>query len=227
MAKYTVELGEFVKRILANNGLPCERANFATAYPWLGLDAYPVYDESARGRINDRIITHYWRYELGAETPELFRIFMMDAMELVMPYYNQLYKSELLTVDYMLGKSFKEIHKLLEDVTGTSNVTTKGTSDSTANGTSRMLDTPQAQIGLLDDGYLTNASKTNDTSTTDTSGTTDSDSKRGTELVEETEHQETDPDKMDKLLTVGRQLLNIDRMLVEDEAVAGCFMLVW
>lgn len=79
MSKYTTEL-----RYLIEN-------NFD-----LGLDDYPIFDENYREPLNQKIINHYYFREIGMETAELFKRYLNQTMREIMPYYNQLYKSELL-----------------------------------------------------------------------------------------------------------------------------------
>lgn len=79
MSKYTTEL-----RVLLEN-------NFD-----IGLKNYPIFDESYREILNQKIIGHYYFREIGMETAALFRHYLNQTMEEIMPYYNQLYKSELL-----------------------------------------------------------------------------------------------------------------------------------
>ena len=77
MAHYTVELGTLVE------------ANFD-----LGLKDYPIYKEELRKPLNDLIIEHFYFREIGLETPQLFKRFLNRKMMEIMPYYNQLLKSE-------------------------------------------------------------------------------------------------------------------------------------
>ena len=79
MSKYTTELRYLIE------------SNFD-----LGLDEYPIFDESYRQLLNDKIINHYYFREIGMETAELFKRYLNQTMREIMPYYNQLYKSELL-----------------------------------------------------------------------------------------------------------------------------------
>ena len=76
MSSYTVEL-----RQLIQNGYD------------IGLKDYPIFDESYRETLNNKIITHYWMREIGAETAGLFKLYLNRTMGEIMPYYNQLYKS--------------------------------------------------------------------------------------------------------------------------------------
>lgn len=79
MSKYTTEL-----RYLIEN-------NFD-----IGLKNYPIFDENYRELLNQKIINHYYFREIGMETAELFKRYLNTTMSEIMPYYNQLYKSELL-----------------------------------------------------------------------------------------------------------------------------------
>ena len=79
VSKYTTEL-----RYLIEN-------NFD-----IGLKDYPIFDENYRESLNQKIINHYYFREIGMETAELFKRYLNNTMREIMPYYNQLYKSELL-----------------------------------------------------------------------------------------------------------------------------------
>lgn len=79
MSKYTTEL-----RYLIENDFD------------IGLKNYPIFDENYRTLLNQKIINHYYFREIAMETAELFKRYLNTTMNEIMPYYNQLYKSELL-----------------------------------------------------------------------------------------------------------------------------------
>ena len=79
MSKYTTEL-----RYLIESGFD------------IGLKDYPIFDENYREPLNRKIINHYYFREIGFETAELFKRYLNNTMNEIMPYYNQLFKSELL-----------------------------------------------------------------------------------------------------------------------------------
>lgn len=62
----------------------------------LGLKEYPIFDEAYREGLNDKIIKHFYFREIGFETAGLFKWHLNQKMSEIMPYYNQLYKSELI-----------------------------------------------------------------------------------------------------------------------------------
>lgn len=57
---------------------------------------YPIFDEAYKGILEKKILRHYYTREIGQETFGLFQLFLSDKMNEIMPYYNQLYESELL-----------------------------------------------------------------------------------------------------------------------------------
>ena len=236
MSKYTTQLRWVVEQACADAGVSPEPANWPTAYAKLGLASsgnilglapYPVYQEAARATVNDAIIRRYWMNEIGAETAARFAWNLNDALSLVMPYYNQLWEMKVLDASHLVGEDSTETLKLLEHVNGTASGNGSSSSNSSSNSTGRALDTPQARIQNLDDGWLTTASK-DETSGTD-SATSESSSETATDhdRTEERTHDRFDPTLYGQLLTIGRDLLSIPRMIVEDDEVASCFMLVW
>lgn len=75
-------------------------------YP-LNLDSYPIFDEQYRAVLNDKIIRHFYFREIGLETPEKFAFFLNRKMNEIMPYYNQVYESELISYDPLFTDYFE------------------------------------------------------------------------------------------------------------------------
>ena len=57
---------------------------------------YPIFDEEYRGVLNAKILKHYYTREIGEETVGLWKFRLNTRMNEIMPYYNQLYKSQLI-----------------------------------------------------------------------------------------------------------------------------------
>jgi hypothetical protein len=85
MSKYTTEL-----RYIVNSGYD------------LGLDDYPLFSDEYRERLNEKIINHFLFHEIGFETVEKFKNRLNVKMNEIMPYYNQLYESELKDINPLL-----------------------------------------------------------------------------------------------------------------------------
>lgn len=99
----------------------------------LGLKNYPIFSESHRQELNQKIVNHFRYREIGYETINQFIFALNRKMFEIMPFYNQLYESEELEISALTNYSYDEISKktgndLLEK-TGTD--TNKQTGDST------------------------------------------------------------------------------------------------
>lgn len=127
MSKYTTEL-----RYLIEN-------NFD-----IGLKTYPIFDENYREVLNTKIINHYFFREIGMETAELFKRYLNTTMCEIMPYYNQLYKSELLefnpfyNVDKTItaDKNNNSVSDFIGNITGKNTQTNNGKQQTTTAATS-------------------------------------------------------------------------------------------
>lgn len=97
MAIYTTQLRSIVEQ--AQTDAHVGPDDFTVAYARLGLNDYPIFDESYRQTLNDKIIRHYYFQEIGAETVARFRWYLRNTMFEMMPYFNQLYDSLNLITD--------------------------------------------------------------------------------------------------------------------------------
>lgn len=216
MSKYTTELRWVVEQGLMNRLADNVEANWSLVYPDLGLDDYPIFQEAYRETLNNKIIRHYYTREIGAETVGRWRMFMRDAMHLIMPYYNQLYESEVLA-NGMEPLGDRNIQRR-EDAEGSSESASSNTSDTTA----VYQDTPQnemipAQIKNLQ--YATDVNIDTGTANANASGSYKN------SLV----HNETGYIRPQaELLRLYRDtFLNIDNDVVHDLELAQCFMTIW
>ena len=195
---------------------------------------YPIFDEAYRGVLEKKILRHYYTREIGQETFGLFQLFLSDKMNEIMPYYNQLYQSELLKIEPLVSVSRKVSH----EGKGSENKTTKrngtNSSNSNTNGNtntwSYYSDTPQGGIvGLENNDYLTNATHNTGTdSTSSTLGGTTSDSETGTgnrsdSYVDQIVGYEGNQSEM--LLKFRETFLNIDMMIIDE--VKDLFFMIY
>lgn len=90
----------------------------------LGMDTYPMHQESYRLLLNDKIYKHYAYREIGFETPALFKHYLNMKMNEIMPYYNQLYDIQ---VEFLKQNVFQNVNR-----TETENGTIKDDGDGTA-----------------------------------------------------------------------------------------------
>ena len=130
MAKYTTT----IKTLIDNN------FDF-------GLKSYPIFDENYRDTLNNNILNHYYENEIGFETAPLFRFYLNQKLNEIMPYYNELYKVQKKLIDENL---LLNNVNLTEQLTGSNTTETSSTSQSSNNGKNLFQDTPQGQISQTD-----------------------------------------------------------------------------
>lgn len=224
MSKYTTQLRWIVEQTLNDAGKPLVEDSWPFAYKTLGLDDYPLFDEAYRETLNDKIIRHYYTREIGAETVGRFRMFVRDAMHLIMPYYNQLYESERLAkgMEPLGDRNLKHT----EHAWGNASNTGENTSQSSANQQNVYQDTPQSEMiptQIKNLQYATNV--TIDEDSANASGTSSS-SGEYDNMAERSESGYSRPQS--ELLQLYRDtFLNIDNSIVHDVELAQCFMTIW
>lgn len=134
MAKYTIT----IKTLIDNN------FDFQ-------MTQYPIFDENYRETLNNNILHHYYENEIGFETAPLFRFYLNQKLNEIMPYYNELYKVQKKLID---DKLLLNNVNLTETLSGNSTTQSSSTSQSTNNGTSNnknlFQDTPQGEISNTD-----------------------------------------------------------------------------
>lgn len=224
MSKYSLQLRWLVEQTLADAKLPNIEANWHAAYDKLGLADYPIFDEAHRRTLNDKIIRRYFMYEIGAETAGLFRLFVRDAMFLIMPYYNQLYLSEITAKG--IQPLIDHARAITEKASGTASNTANTNATSASNAQDIFSDTPMSALNFdnIKAGNYASTADFADASTTDT-GKSDSSGTYANDLA----RTETGHDKAEaELLLIWRDtFVNIDRDVVEDKALRECFMTIW
>lgn len=136
MAKYTITI-----KSLIDNNFDFQMTN------------YPIFDESYRSVLNNNILNHYYENEIGFETAPLFRFYLNQTLNEIMPYYNQLYKAQQNIINNDLLLNNVNLTEKLERTNNT-DTTTNSTSNSTNSGTSNnknlFQDTPQGTISQTD-----------------------------------------------------------------------------
>lgn len=198
MSKYTTEL-RFICESLA--GL-----NESVEYPSIQavLDKsrdkvfdfnFPIFDENYRPVLEDKILRHFYTREIGGETVGLWKLWLETRMNEIMPYYNQLYQSELIKFNPMYDVDLTRTHTKEDDrkdnvseselrVSDTD--TTVSTHEEGNNETKThsetdswemFSDTPSGALdGLKDDKYISNATHKTDEADNKVNGTNSADS---------------------------------------------------
>lgn len=212
---------------------------------------YPIFDESYRAVLEKKILKHYYFREIGTETYGLWKVFLNRKLNEIMPYYNQLYKSELIefnpmyTTDLTRKKDIKnegttETTETANGTTTSTNTNTGGSTDTLSNeNVNRYSDTPQGGLtDLRQDRYMTNARIVNDSGsatnahnetnegqgTSSSHGSSTGEAKNTEDYLERVTGYEGKVSS-ELLLKYRETFLNIDMMVIDE--LKELFMMIW
>ena len=127
---------------------------------------YPFYtdDEEAKAKFEEKFMLYYWNCEIGFETFARFQKALQSRLTIKMPYYQQLYETELASKDinFLLNKDLTETTTReltgIESGTGNKVLTNEqsqnATSDMTSTGefTSSNQSTGDSKTSQINDG---------------------------------------------------------------------------
>lgn len=160
---------------------------------------WPIFDEEYRVPLEKKILRYFYTREIGCETYGHWKLMLQNKLCEIMPYYNQLYKSELLMagvnplndVDYTKtgNRTDDSADTRTTESSGTGNTEVKSTNkvvrSATDSGTNEAVvsgnqghvrkysDTPQGALSGVESGtYLTEAEVNTDTDNSTTTTTT-------------------------------------------------------
>lgn len=196
MAKYTITI-----KTLIDNNFDFQMTN------------YPIFDENYRETLNNNILHHYYENEIGFETAPLFRFYLNQKLNEIMPYYNELYKVQKKLIDDNL---LLNNVNLTEELKGSNTTKTSSMSQSTNKGKNLFQDTPQGNISQQDinaeNVYATNITlndnSINDNSSANGSGTN--------EYIKTIIGNNGGKFNIDVLNDIKNNLMNIDLMVINE-----------
>ena len=196
MAKYTITI-----KTLIDNNFDFQMTN------------YPIFDENYRETLNNNILHHYYENEIGFETAPLFRFYLNQKLNEIMPYYNELYKVQKKLIDDNL---LLNNVNLTEELKGSNTTKTSSMSQSTNKGKNLFQDTPQGNISQQDinaqNVYATNITlndnSINDNSSANGSGTN--------EYIKTIIGNNGGKFNIDLLNDIKNNLMNIDLMIINE-----------
>ena len=117
-------------------------------------------DETIKYNFEDKFINEYYFNEIGFETVGRFKQRLRTKLNKIMPYYTQLYKTELRSkdIDFMLNKDLEEVYERVLEGSNTSKNDVTVDNSSTSNVLESNIDNGNASLEL-EKGSLTNVGK--------------------------------------------------------------------
>lgn len=244
MAKYTTQVLSIVRANTIDDENLTLLQRIDKACPKIFNFDFPIWDENYRLTLERKIIMHYLMKEIGLETVELWKLFLNERLNLIMPYYVQLYETTQKEYNYIWDTDGTETYTGTNDKTENSNRNSEtnftGTGENTTNGNrtsesnTLLSDTPQANYNGLD--YATNLDENKTTDNTESTTNVSNTSKSSDEITNELTANENNKytrtrvgkfggKSITELIVEYRQaILNIDRMIIEE--LGDLFMMV-
>lgn len=179
MSKYTTEV-RYICEVAAGLDVSTDYKGvedvIKKALPVVFDFSFPIFDENYRSVLETKILKHFYTREIGLETVGLWKLKLNTKLNEIMPYFNQLYKSQLyafnpfydvdLTRKHRIdGSGTKDTdttnnteteHRITVDENGSANSNGSGSSDSESANTNvsvntdafseRYSDTPQGAL---------------------------------------------------------------------------------
>lgn len=176
MSKYTTEV-RFIceSKSGLENSSGADNVDEVIAGAWnkIFTSKAPFFDESYRSVLCQKILKHYYLREICCETVGIWKLWMNERLETIMPYYNQLYESELIKFEPLNDVNLTRKHDRTVDGTeerngetsdtanGTREITNNGTKNTTNNGTREVTGTNDTKETVTSD--TTTSAESNET----------------------------------------------------------------
>lgn len=229
MSKYTTE----VRYICENYAGLTESAGYdnvdeivEAAAPYI-FEKYPIFDELYRLGLNKKILRHFYTREIGSETVGLWKLWLNNKMNEIMPLYNQMYESTLLEFNPLYDVDVTTTHEGEDAGTAGRENTSSGRTDNNLTDTSETVDkysdTPQGGLTGVENGtYLTNARITNGTNSntgdvqTSDSSTESSDFSNTNSYIDHVVGKHGGMTYSKMIAEFRENMINVDNMIIDE-----------
>lgn len=97
---------------------------------------YPIWNEEHKKELEKKILTHYFNYEIGLETAPLWKLYLEEKMNEIMPYYVDMYNAIYPNIDKLyVNREYQntEIQNQIKNVTTNDNRDVNTTNNSSSN----------------------------------------------------------------------------------------------
>lgn len=241
MSKYTTQLRWVVENYTQDTPDLSLSKRIENALPKIFNFDYPIWNKDYRAILEKKIIMHYINKEIGFETLGLWKLYLEEKLNLIMPYYNKLYETTVKDYDWMSDTNIQEVYtgnkkdneNINFSVEGEAKATTTGTGKSTSTDKNLKSDLPQANYQGVDygTGLIENegSTDTNSTSIDNSSSSSNSTNVRTGDIIEtnsRTRKGVNGSNSMTNLLMEYRDsLINIDKMIIDE--LHDLFMLIY
>lgn len=140
MATYTMQLKDYIESWSQYTPNLSHRERIEIGRQKLFDFDYPIFDAKYKKVLETHFIREFYMREIGFETEELFKFRLETWFNINMPYFNQLFKSELIEYDPLINSKMNAKHKKSTDTEQKAQASTKANSTEKASGNSNTND---------------------------------------------------------------------------------------
>lgn len=216
MASYTTQLRTYINSFSIDQPSLSINQRIEIALPYLFDFNYPIW---ANGNIKFEtdFVKHFYMREIGFETIALFKFRLEEKLNLIMPYYVDLYQTTQNDIDYLTDMDWTETENRGSEGSNSS----QGTSQSNSNSTSLQSDLPQTALNGLDYGTNSSQDEANVNTSSNQTGTSSF-----TETVNRSHKGLSGSRTYSQLILEYRKtLINIEKQIFNE--CEDLFMLLW
>lgn len=190
---------------------------------------YELYDNNLKPLFEEKFFEYFYFDEIGYPTVQRFKHMLKSKLHMIMPYYKQLYETELRTkeIDFMLNKDLTEtfVRDLTSNATANSTVESTGSNSGINDGF--QANTPQSKLVQDIEHYMSSATRDKTSSNyNDNNSSNSSTNNTGREETTLVSKGNIGVTSSAELLQKWREvLINIDELIFED--MQDLFMMVY
>lgn len=198
---------------------------------------FPIYNESERTNFMDAFIDHFYFYEIGQETIARFKWVLKDFLNTRMPYYTQLYQSQLTSLEEAMKNYDLEKEETNEGTaeTNTTGKTTGTNASSTTitadeNATTKNLQFPLNSATIQEISRAENNRNTSDETSTNEDTEVNSEGSSGTTTnnhITGRTHGMLGVNRVERTRAFRDLIISINEMIFRDAKANHLFMEIW
>ena len=176
---------------------------------------YDFYLEENKKNFEKKFFDKYFDREIYCKNPYVFRRALLGKLNLIMPYYKQLYNTELeaKNINFLLNKDLKE--EFIRDIENSAEGSATSTGTTTGESTNIFSDTPEGQVSNIEK-FMSNGTinKANDsTETNNVSNSTGKTTEKTSFLSQGNIGVTSSAELLEKWRTV---IINIDELILNE-----------
>ena len=176
---------------------------------------YDFYLEENKKNFEKKFFDRYFDREIYCKNPYVFRRALLGKLNLIMPYYKQLYQTELESknINFLLNKDLKE--EFIRDIENSAEGSATSTGTTTGENTNIFSDTPEGQVSNIEK-FMSNGTINKANDSTESNSSTNSTGKT-TEKTSFLSQGNIGVTSSAELLDKWRQvIINIDQLILNE-----------